>query len=209
MALRCIRARGGETFAVQLFKEMKKILILTLTCYFARLIMTYAQIKSDNGSTLSYCQIINPKIESLIGQYLIRNRPYERKRNGIVLIKFYSGQNDTAASKLIITQMLFDTNIRQNKPKAFILFKGAPILIYGSPQVFNCKKKNYEKFYAWISKQFLISDPNRDSKIKHKKGLILKKDINFDPEILEITLKRDSVISQKELSVQPNLGNSE
>jgi hypothetical protein len=184
---------------------MKKILLLILTWSCIRAMPTNAQSKINSIDVICKCEITNSKVKEIIDDYLKRNQVYANENGGIPFVKFYPLGNNQDYYKFVISEQRFVNSLKQNKPKAYTMIKGFPILIYGTFQKFKCTIENYKNVYSYTFKKNFIDHSNEDLKINRKNGLLLKKDINFDPEILEVIVDKDAVISSKELSVQPIL----
>jgi hypothetical protein len=170
---------------------MKKILILTVAYYFAIVGVVHAQTNIYKNDTICYCQISNSQVKDSIAAYLARNYSYGTKGDGATLIKFYLPEKNNDYYKFVISKILFRSELKKHTPKTYTLIKDIPVLIYGTKQTSSCITKRYKSFYRLISHKFLIDDAKYSAK--------------FDPEILEIKMKGDSIISRKEVWYQPLL----
>jgi hypothetical protein len=184
---------------------MKKILIFIILSCFTGFKVIYAQSNSHKNDTICFCQIANSMAKDSIAAYLTRNYIYGTKADGATLVKFYPPDKDSGYYKFVISKILFRRNLKKHKPKTYTLIEDIPVLIYGTAQTFNCVNKKYESFYRLVANKFLVDDPDDVKPKKNKDGSISEVQYTFDPEILEIKMKGDSIISRKYLLYQPSL----
>jgi hypothetical protein len=175
---------------------MKKISFLILAFLFGRIKFCYSQENIFSNETINYCKISDKNIRIVIEQYLTRSGIRQAKEKGVVVLKIPTLRYDTTNFKFCVSEISKRSELKENRPSAFSYITGFPILIYGNPDAFTCKKKKYKYFYNYFSKKYLINDS--DTKVKNNFADLQSS--TFDPEILEITVHQDSIASRKELS---------
>lgn len=159
-----------------------------------------AQITRHSEDSIYQCEITDLVIKAEIQSYIERNFK-KNVEKGLVVVKVPSIGLDKKDYVFYISQIIRASSIRSTRPDAFSRINGHIVLIYGLQNIGKLSNKSYHLCSQEFQK-FLIDDYLEQNKTKDGDTLNL-----FDPEILKIMVKNNSIVARKELSKELDLKN--
>ena len=156
---------------------------------------TYGQPKKNGDSLIEYCQIKNSNIDHILKEYIARNFGHPNQNKGIVIVKLPDSTYNDSNFVYHISEMSSKRRFKESKPTAYTVINGQIVLLYGIVKSVVLIKADSGADTSFFSKHLINVDV-----VRHHKDYDEVDYQTFDPEILEVVIRKNLVVAKKELS---------